>query len=299
MSVYAFYDILLEKLGVKNYSRTSELLYTEDFNFFMNYRKKNKHIMKGGGDNHFYYMFKDYKFKIFYYSDKDRYTFSIHNNDNEDDSTCLLLFIPMKENYVYVHTISVHEKCVSNNISKTKIGTLLFQCMLDFIDNKLKNKFKLKYIQIKDNSQFYCKVTKKNINFSSLYMLSRGETWYGKYGFKPFDDNELTIHKRNYKNYKKNQKIVENTKIKDTNIGKYMKDAIKEKPEINFGLTNDKIDKFMERFKNKSVRKFFYALTKLYDQSCGLISEIYEDVMDDLGMTNLQGITYYRVVLYV
>ena len=82
----------------------------------------------------------------------------------------------------------------------------------------MKPKWKLKYIYLKDNSLYFCQKTKRNIDFDSIHILTRGNTWYGKYGFIPYDSLKEEIDIENYVNYKLNSKLVNKIKIKCTNI---------------------------------------------------------------------------------
>ena len=49
---------------------------------------------------------------------------------------------------------------------------------------KYKNKLGINMIILTDNSIKIC--NKKNIILSKMLILLTGDTWYGKYGFKPF-----------------------------------------------------------------------------------------------------------------
>jgi hypothetical protein len=85
---------------------------------------------------------------------------------------------------------------------------------LDFISKILKPKYKIKYVHLKDNSFYFCAKTKKRLDLDSIYMLSRGETWYGKRGFIPFNTDTNTVDVENYANYKLNNKLVNKTNIR-------------------------------------------------------------------------------------
>jgi len=98
-----------------------------------------------------------------------------------------------EEHFVYVDNITKYPDCTRIGIPKTKGGSLLLNLMLDFVKKYLKPLYGLKYIQLRDTSHLWCEKSKINIDFDSFYMLTHGDTWYGKYGFIPFDINTNKI----------------------------------------------------------------------------------------------------------
>ncbi|AYV77632.1 MAG: hypothetical protein Dasosvirus15_5 [Dasosvirus sp.] len=102
---------------------------------------------------------------------------------------CVVIFIDQDEKFAYIENISYFDKCVRSGMPRTRGGSLLLRLALDFIREYLKPKFDLQYIQLKDNSFVYCKQVRDKIEFCNMYMLSHGDTWYGKYGFVTFIKN--------------------------------------------------------------------------------------------------------------
>ena len=95
---------------------------------------------------------------------------------------------------------------------KTKGGSLLLIATLAFI-NTIKDKYNLKYIQLKDNSAFYCKNVLRS-SIANLYMF--------KYGFMPFNTDTYSFDVAKLVDYKINQKIIKIIKVKHTNIKNYL-----------------------------------------------------------------------------
>ena len=106
---------------------------------------------------------------------------------------------------------------------------------------------------------------------------------FGKYGFIPFDPDNKKLDKKNYEIYKTNQKIVNSRLVKSTNLKNILLNANK---ELNF-TTIKKTEKIIEKFKNETIKKFMYDMMKKYDKSCHIISEIYKNIMADIGIFNL------------
>ena len=65
-----------------------------------------------------------------------------------------------------------------------------------------------------------------------MLILLSGDTWYGKYGFRPYKDN-YDINR-----YEKNIEIMNNITISDANILKYIK--LTKKEDIPFDKLHDR-----------------------------------------------------------
>ncbi|AYV75427.1 MAG: hypothetical protein Terrestrivirus1_301 [Terrestrivirus sp.] len=290
-SIYKLYDNLLRKLNFPSNitltDATNKLLQT-NFSFFQEYININKNVTENNYDGIqtggfvYYYDFKNkmYRFNVNVEDEDDRTTYAIYNNAG---LVCMMLFIPKKNHYVYIQTISAENSCVMSGNPKTKIGTLLFLMTLDLIKTKLTDKYGLKYIQLHDTSYYYCEKLKDKIEFDSLYMLSHGDTWYGKYGFIPFNETTQKINKDNMKIYENNKKIVNSKLMKNTKIKQY----------LNKLMSKEKIDKLYDIYKDKTINEFFYDLSKQHDKTCYITGKIYKQFMVDNGIINLHGGTYY------
>ena len=168
-------------------------------------------------------------------------------------------------------------------------GSLMLNFTLDFIEQYIARKYDVRYIQLRDNSFKKCNIIKKNIDLDSLYMFTHGETWYGKYGFIPFDFGLEKTNKNELADYVKNQNIVKTTLVKDTKIRQYIHEAMK---ELNF--INKHIDKKIDVFQNESIMIFFKHFVKNYDSMCGIFCHFYKQLMEDLNMVNLHGRSYWK-----
>jgi hypothetical protein len=289
--IYGFYDKLLKKLNVKNYSRVSEELCHTNYDFYKKYMEKSENIsftQIGGSKEK--YIYDNEKFIVDKIEENDRITINISKYKSEDSH--VLVFIPKDENFIYLENITNQDKNVKIGMPKTKIGTLLMRMVLDFSMNILKPKYKCKYIQLKDNSYYWCDKIKKKIEFDNLYMLTKGNTWYGKYNFIPFNPDKKDVDIENYVNYKTNQKIINIIKIKHIDLYKYISKAFIEL-KINDSSKLKILEKLLKKRENDSIQEFLNIFLKDYDKMCDIFSYIYKDIMMELKMTNLHGITYY------
>lgn len=268
---------------------------TEDRDFYNNYYHKSKKYLKqcGGGTKKIKYKYEGYKFVIFEDIDSNETAYSIHYDDNLDNPrTCMVLLVDKEENIVYVDNISYYSNCVSSGMPRTKGGSLLLRMTIEFVKNVLQYKYNLKYIQLKDNSFIYCEQTKEKVQFDNFYMLSHGDTWYGKYGFIPLDiEKGITDYKAQV-NYEVNKRLVDIVKVECTNLREYIKRAIRSL-KLEQKYTEKKIDKMIDTYKGRSVKVFINDFVKNYDATCGMFANFYLDLMSDLKMTNMHGSTYY------
>lgn len=303
MSLYSYYDNLFERLKISLHSRVSELVVSDDYQFFNRYatndNNKVRKIQTGGNElRQINYEYGGYTFIVHQENEGDRITFSIHDEDIEENpKKCMILFIPRDEGkdegFVYIENISYFDNCAKNGMPKTRGGSLLLQMTLNLIENILKNKYNLKYIQLKDNSLMPCKSVKKMIDLDSMYMLTRGDTWYGKYGFRPFDTNTNSLDLKTFIDYKTNQQLVKLIPLGCTKIKKYFLRAVGEL-QLQKIFPNKLINVMFQNYNDLPISKFFRDLLKRYEQTCGIFSLIYQDIMRDLHIVDLHGKTYYK-----
>ena len=254
---------------------------------YINTNKNKKNQIQYGGTKKIKYTYDNYTFTIFKDIEDDRVTYSVHCDDNIDLDMCMMLFVEQTDRYVYIDNISYYDNCIKNGMPKTRGGTLLLNMTLDFIKKVLKPEYNLKYIQLRDTSRIYCQKNKTHIDFDSFYMLTHGNTWYGKNGFIPFDDKKIKINKKVLREYKENQKLIE-TKIKDTNMEKFLKEVK--------GVNMKAVEKLINNSQNISIQKFMKSLSKNFIESCHIIESIYKKIMVDVGMHNLHGEIYFMTI---
>ena len=125
---------------------------------------------------------------------------------------------------------------------------------------------------------------------SVLYMFIHGETWYGSYGFIPYDSAHRKKNKLMIKAYKNNKKITMFTKVKDTKMNEHMKYAIK---KLNLKMIDSDVDAFLNINKDMILTDFFSKFLEKYDIMCGVFSIIIDRLVLELNMTNLYGISYF------
>jgi hypothetical protein len=104
---------------------------------------------------------------------------------------------------------------------------------------------------LQDNSTLEKPLCKKRIKMAIHYFILNGDTWYGKYGFLPYDENVNGLDFYKMEKYKNNQVILKNTFVKDLLdfFQNYKFITLKKK------YYNENISSFLKRFRNKFVKK--------------------------------------------
>ena len=87
---------------------------------------------------------------------------------------------------------------------------------------KYKKKFDINFITLSDHSTKSC--SGKEIQMPLLSVLTSGDTWYGKYGFKPvkYDDANMIIINSTYnESYEYNKNKMNTLKLNEIDMKKY------------------------------------------------------------------------------
>ena len=295
MEIHDFYNKLFKLLHIPNKDNIYNKLVDIDYKFYKTYA--NLHNIISGGVKKLIekikIKYRQYEFLMHKHEDNDRISFSIFNNGKEEkDDACMILSIPKKQNYIHVDFIGYYAHCTVPEMPKMRGGSLLLQFLLNYC-KILKDKYpNLIYVQLRDTSSLPCNNDSRKTQMCNLYMLTRGDTWYGKYGFLPFDEPNKKLDIKTFKDYKLNQKLVNKTNISKTNIRKYLIDA-SITLKLSHKYTNQLIDKLLEDYKGKSVKDFFKFFMSTHDQNCTIFNEIQDKIMKELGMKNLFGKTYF------
>jgi hypothetical protein len=312
---------ILQKIHVPHHREVADSFFMDDYHL----AKKLSNVQAGGGDIPKYIKLsknttlldtnediEDITFQIKYKINDSKYVFTVHQsdysdktvysilNDNNKKEECVTIFYVTKEKCCYIENISSFEKCYDMGshigMTYTRTGTILLLCALDFIEEKLTKKHKIKYIWLKDNSNKTCKSVGGYIPLDTFYMFTHGDTWYGKYGFIPFDDNHKNTDRVREIDYKKNQKIVMTTIIGDVDTYDIFKDAvIKANEKVGKEIIPIKnVPKILDKYKSHTVMKFVVDLLEYYDKICAIFYFLYGPLMEKLGMTNLHGAPYWK-----
>jgi hypothetical protein len=256
-------------------------------NIINNFSLKSLYAMKGGGNelkvsyNDFIYEFEKSNL------DDDHYIlYSLDGKENE----CISLIISVKDNLVELHGIGNYTHCLYSPSklydTNINIGSHLLKITLKMI-KKYRSKLNINKIILKDNSIKNCGTNK--IKLTKMLILLTGHTWYGKYGFRPRDEITFKIDKYKNKHYENNIKIMDTLTISDIDLVKYIKQTLKDtliKQTIEAVENNPKM----------LLKEFLSIFLKNYDKTCKYFIMFYEELYDDIGLTDFQGGSFVLII---
>ena len=214
-----------------------------------------------------------------------------------DDYDSVHIGIDSETGETYINTINVDTAKYGNTVLTSK-GTQLFKVTLQFLKEN-KTRFNVNKITIKDNAEKYCKseiTHTKSINLATFLTLLTGDTWYGKYGFRPID-------KISKETYKRNKKIMLRKTINDINFNKILNKILKHKNTNK--ITEEQYNYIITTYNkhahlNPLVKDLLMLMfrTKKYDMNCSAFNVIYEDLFKILKLKigHLHG-TYYELYI--
>jgi len=225
---------------------------------------------------------------IFEESEIDKNTYFLYSFQEEKKRIeCLSILIDKKIKYAEIHGIFGNYKpCI--NYTNENVGSTLLKVALKFlIENK--NKFNIKIIGLKDNSKKVC--DSKNFKLPIMLTLLTGDTWYGKYNFRPiqYEKENYILDKYNTKKYEKNKEIMNTIQLKNINFKKYLLLINKKYPkEFNENKINNVLS-LIETNKNILLKDFlnkFHSRVN-FELTCKYFYEYYEVLFDDLHLNRI------------
>jgi hypothetical protein len=189
-----------------------------------------------------------------------------------NDDECVSVIINKKEGIAEIHSISNHSTCIKTNT--LNIGSTILKLTIKMF-KKYKEYLDIKKIVLTDNSIKQC--CKNSIILSKMLILLNGDTWYGKYGFRPYNNQTNQIDERLSNKYNKNKDIIIKITIKDANILKYI------------NLTNKKsiiedVEELVKLHPDYLLKDFIKSFLHEYDKTCKYFVLFYEQLFEDIGL---------------
>lgn len=234
------------------------------------FKDMNNNLIGGGKTLSVSYNDSIYKFEE---SEIDDNHFILYSYE-ENPLDCVSIIISKEDKLAEIHGIGNYQKCLQT--SNTNIGSTLLKITIKML-KKYKDKLGVNMITLTDNSIKNC--GKENIILSKMLILLGGNTWYGKYGFRPYDIQVKSMNKRTNKEYDKNKEIMKSITITQVNILKYIKITKKERIILD-------VKKLLLVEPNMLVTDFLSQFLKDYDKTCKYFSMFYEELFKDLELTD-------------
>ena len=218
------------------------------------------------------------------------YVFEKSNIDNvnyilysfTDNLECVSILINIEEKVAEIHGIGNYKTCVSTSLSNTSVGSHLLKITIKML-KKYKDKLNINHIVLIDNSKKKC--DKVNINLTKMLILLTGNTWYGKYGFRPYDNDYYVLHNKRNDIYNNNIYIMNTKTISDIDIMKYIKLTKKELLILRTQELLNSNPKYL-------LKDYIADLLRNYDKSCKYFYLFYEKLFDDLQLSDFRGFLF-------
>lgn len=288
---------IMKELKIKKHKEVYWKYNTNDHEFlqFISNRKINKlDIQQYGGNkkDKIKYKFDNKEFIIYKKKVEGGYDFAIHRKDNDENQTCLHIMINTKYKLAYIQNISYYQDCLQVGLNNSGGGSMLLKMAIQFLkDNK--EEYKVRRIQLTDNSYFNCKSIKKTMFLPIISTLTYGTTWYGKYGFRPYDSKNNCEHEEWARKFDRNKEIVTGTKVKNTNLFKYILKGLKKLNPGNEDKQKKIVNEFYDNKKYMTVDEFFKDFLDNFQKSCGIVYLFYLDYFTDLKLFDFTGKSFY------
>lgn len=237
--------------------------------------------------------YNGYKFRI----EIDEYTdviiIHILSHKTVSPDMCGIIEIDKKTGLTILQNMSNYKECTIPDLIN-KGGTVILNFILGFLKENKKT-LGVKRIILKDNSMKTCNNCPDNIHLGDMYMLLYGNTWYGKYGFKPYNPQKNIPDITLLEEYLNNQKIINKIKVRDVNLLTYINDAIKKYQIKNYNFHN--IFKCIDDWQNKSLSKVLKILLIDYDNNCCVFNYMIRQIYKHFGLYSFNRHTFYLDII--
>ena len=220
---------------------------------------------------------------------------------NPKEQDCVLILIEKSSKQALIENISNSEGCIQNALIYKDGGKILFRIILKYLSAN-KDKFKINRITLSDKSLVRCSSeshethSKKKVNLqlqlADLYMLTHGDTWYGKFGFLPYDAPNNKIDTDGVQDYNESKEKMNKLQIKDyPNLYKLIIETYKRLKVYHFN--EEKLKKFFKENSESLVKDVLRKLFRNKFPFCYIYNEIKRDIRRDLNIQSLYDRAYY------
>lgn len=212
-----------------------------------------------------------YNNEIFKWHEIEENIWVLYDKDNND---CVSISIDNESKEAYINNINANTVKCGETILNNQ-GSHLFKITLQFIKEN-KTKFNINKIKLKDNAMKKCQ-NNQRINLRIFLTLLTGNTWYGKYGFRPDDLNDKKL-------YKYNKEIMNTTKLNDIDFNKILEKLLKYKNKKL--ITNEQYNYFIKVYNkikdiNPLVKELLFIIFRKdkYEFMCSVFNLIYNKLI--------------------
>ena len=201
------------------------------------------------------------------------------------EAECVVISIDKELKIASIDNISTDDlQCTNQQI--TYVGTFLVELTIKLL-KKYKDKFNITKILLSDHSSLYCNQIRKSISLADLYTLKYGITFYGKFGFVPFDTES---NKKLNKKFNKNKEIIKNLKVKDSKLLYYL-EKFQDKKKYNI----NKIINYVKENENNLLSEIIIVLTN-FSMIYEILNYIMPKIFNSNGLTSFNNKSFELVI---
>ena len=201
------------------------------------------------------------------------------------EAECVVISIDKELKIASIDNISTDDlQCTNQQI--TYVGTFLVELTIKLL-KKYKDKFNITKILLSDHSSLYCNQIRKSISLADLYTLKYGITFYGKFGFVPFDTES---NKKLNKKFNKNKEIIKNLKVKDSKLLYYL-EKFQDKKKYNI----NKIINYVKENENNLLSEIIIVLTN-FSMIYEILNYIMPKIFNSNGLTSFNNISFELII---
>lgn len=222
-----------------------------------------------GGNKIYSINYKNHDYKFDYIENDNMIVLTSWDNPNNE---CVGIHIDKTNSIANINSINANMPSCVHSI--TRVGTILLKITMKMLE-KYKNKLGIKVITLSDKSYLNC--NGKTIELSYLSVLATGQTWYGKYGFRPIkyeNNSQVVSHEYLLQVYNTNIKIMDEITISQVNWNQY--------------IENQKVIKAIREIilvkPSMLVREFIKNILLDWNKNCDLISKTYIKLFNNIGL---------------
>jgi hypothetical protein len=294
---YNYIFEILKKLKFKNkYYYKIINKFNNSFTFYEKFFNKKDNNLFGGGEIELkkeIFIYNDYKFLVRVLKDNENNNIIIKIS-SKLYGFCLLMSIYKDLDYVQIENISNFPDCAINTqLPYRGGGKILLNVAINYL-RKNYDIYKRKRIVLADNSKINCfdsNNKNRTLFLAPLTTLKKGQTWYGMFGFRPFDNIRQIPSNRSLRWYKENYEKLQNLKLKDNQfIIKMILDTDK---KYNYKIINEHIIKqIINKNKDILVKDFIQQILEI-DKFCIIFEKIYIEILQELKLHNFMSESFY------
>lgn len=242
-----------------------------------NFLRKKTGELIGGGDRVLTVEYENIKYKFEELPDDN--FFVLYGADGSD---CVMVVI--KDKIAEIHGIGNNSTCLKN--SNQNVGSTLLKITIKMI-KKYTNKFNIKIITLVDNSLKKC--GSSDIKLALMLTLITGHTWYGKHGFRPYDEAKQQLDPLLNKKYEQNISQMKKITISQANILEYIK-------KTNKSSLIKAVEQIQKTNPHMLLTDFIANFLVKFNQTCKYFASFYEELFYNLGLFSFHKLSFGLVV---